>query len=188
MTEGQQDKGNGGQNEDKDDDAEVLAYYITQGPYVQPNAFIPEAWVASRIALPLAQLHSCSSNQVRMMDEEVVMMLQESISRYGYRETRNSVAVQAPPRTADAVPAVDPGSGQVVSHIYEVLDGHHRFAAVLALQARNLLSREYALPVIVIRDTVPRENLYAYQCFVNLPIGHTNESADYVFANVNRNI
>ena len=178
MKDRQEDNGN-------DASESMEAYYLSQGPYVQPDPVIPEDWVESRIDLPLAQIRSSASNRVRMMTEDTVMDLQVSILRYGYWETRNSVFVRAIHGTADAVPADDPGTAQAVSQVYEVLDGHHRFAALLGLQARNLLPREYALPVVIVRDTVPRERLYAFQCFLNMATGHTNERVDHTFANVN---
>lgn len=177
MTDGREEIGNGGYtSENNDGEDPILEYYRSQGPYVQPAPSIPEDWVQSCIDLPLTQLRSCRSNQVRMVSGRAVTILQESILVYGYSDTGTSVIVRALPRSADSVAADEPGITEI-RQVYEVLDGHHRFAALMDLQARNLLPREFVLPVTVVRGTVPGGTLLAYQLFVNRAVEIRDEGA-----------
>ena len=82
------------------------------------------------------------------------------------------VTVRAPPRNPDS------GELDTPERVYEVLDGHHRVAALRALQARNLIPREYALPVTVLQDALPETLILAFQGFANRPVGHTHERVD----------
>lgn len=144
-------------SEDTDDDGPIVEYFRRLGPYVQPTSPISEAWVQGRIAVPLTQLST--SNQERMVHEAEVKMFEDCILQNGYIDSRYSVTVRALPRNADSEPA---------EQVYEVLDGHHRVAALRALQTRNLLPKEYALPVTVLRG--------------HGVVGHTHEHIDHVFA------
>ena len=147
-------------SEDTDDDGPIVEYFRRQGPYVQPASPIPEDWVQGRIAVPLTQL-TTSNQVVRMVNEAAVNMIEDCILQHGYIDTRYSVTVRALPRNADSEPP---------EQVYEVLDGHHRVAALRALQTRNLCPKEYALPVTVLRG--------------HGVVGHTHEHIDHVFARV----
>jgi ParB-like chromosome segregation protein Spo0J len=47
------------------------------------------------------------------------------------------------------------------TQVYEILDGHHRFAALLNLQTRNMLPAEFRVPVTVLTQYVPNELIIA---------------------------
>ena len=171
----------GYESEGTDNDAPIVEYFLSRGPYVQPGYPIPEDWVQGRVAVPLAQLSSGRSTQVRMVNAEEVKLLEDCFLKYGYHDTRNTVTVRALPRNRVSEVLVPP------EQVYEVLDGHHRVAALRALQARNLLPREYALPVTVLRDAVPHDLILAFQGFANRPVGHTHECVDELFARLLEN-
>ena len=62
-----------------------------------------------------------------------------------------------------------------------------KIAALMDLQARNLIPTEFALPVTVVRGTVPGGTLLAYQLFVIRAVEITDEGAAHVLVNVHQN-
>ena len=73
-------------------------------------------------------------------------------------DARNTILVRA------MLPA-DAGDNPrtAATQVYEILDGHHRFAALLIqnLQTRNMLPAEFRVPVTVLTQYVPNELIIA---------------------------
>ena len=63
----------------------------------------------------------------------------------GYQGARCRILVEANPTIGDNLP------GAAGRQIYAVLDGHHRVAALRALQANGALPRDYAVPVSILK-------------------------------------
>ena len=60
------------------------------------------------------------------------------------------------------LPAVaDDNPRTAAPKVYEILDGHHRFAALLNLQTCNMLPAEFTVPVTVLSQHVPNEIIIA---------------------------
>ena len=71
--------------------------------------------------------------------------LQESIVSPGYQGASCRILVEANPTIGDNLP------GAAGRQMYAVLDGHHRVAALRALQVRGALASDYAIPVIILK-------------------------------------
>ena len=71
--------------------------------------------------------------------------LQEAIVSPGHLGARCSILVEANPTIGDNLP------GAAGRQMYEVLDGHHRVAALRALQVSGALASDYAIPVIILK-------------------------------------
>ena len=71
--------------------------------------------------------------------------VQESIVSVGYQVAPRSILVEANPTIGDSLP------GAAERQTYAVLDGHHRVAALRALQVNGTLPSDYALLVSILK-------------------------------------
>ena len=71
--------------------------------------------------------------------------VQESILSPGYQGANYRILVEAIPTIGDNLP------GAAARQMYAVLDGHHRFAALRALQGRGALASDHAIPVSILK-------------------------------------
>ena len=71
--------------------------------------------------------------------------VQEAILRPGYQDARCSILVEAIPTIGDNLP------GAAGRQMYAVLDGHHRVAALRALQVSDDLASDYAIPALILK-------------------------------------
>ena len=63
--------------------------------------------------------------------------------RFGYQVLHCSVLVEAVPTIGDSVPPE--------RQMYAVVDGHHRVAALRALQVSGVLPIDYSIPVSILK-------------------------------------
>ena len=153
--------------------------YVEEGPrrVYRPDrrhytGDIHEDGVECRTAVPLAQLNYSPSTRLRFINEEHVMLLQahtahnsnarktlrhatkplqDAIVKYGYRDTRHSIVVAcARPPPAPEVATTPPRHNR--EQAYEVLDGHHRVAALKGLEARGALPKDALYQVTVLKQ------------------------------------
>ena len=71
--------------------------------------------------------------------------LQEAIMSPGYQSARFSILEEANPTIGDNLP------GAAVRKMYALLDGHHRVAALRALQVSGALASDHSIPVIILK-------------------------------------
>jgi hypothetical protein len=64
--------------------------------------------------------------------------------RFGYQVLHCSVLVEAVPTFDESLP------GAAKRQMYAVVDGHHRVAAVRALQVSGVLPIDYSIPVSIL--------------------------------------
>ena len=165
-------------SDDSDDDAPLVANCRGRGPNADTTRTIPEDWVESRIALTLAQLQSSQRNITRGIHPEHVMRLQatthtqharkarridsehlqDAIAMNGYRDESNSIIVRALPPSGELAVMPDTADG-LHSQRYELLDGHHRVAALEALRARGNLGAGTTDPVTVLRQSTQEQTI-----------------------------
>ena len=72
----------------------------------------------------------------------------------GYSDESNSIIKRALPPSAELAVMPDTADG-VHSQRYELLDGHHRVAALGALRPRGILVAGTTYPVTVLRQNTP---------------------------------
>ena len=65
--------------------------------------------------------------------------------RFGYQVAHCSILVEAVPTIGDSLPEA------AQRQMYVVLDGHHRVAALRALQVSGVLPIDYSIPVSILK-------------------------------------